>query len=147
MTTALNPEERPVKVATWSQLEDRQAAYALVADVDLVVVRYDDKVTVLYGRCLHRGALMSDGHVDGDNLICGLHQWDYRLDTGFSEYDNDEALQKFRAWIDADEDAVFVDEYEVRAWEQEHPQPYKRDEYLVCMPIPTALQRSPSTPI
>jgi nitrite reductase/ring-hydroxylating ferredoxin subunit len=75
MTTALNPEERPVKVATWSQLEDRQAAYALVADVDLVVVRYDDKVSVLYGRCLHRGALMSDGHVDGDNLICGLHQW------------------------------------------------------------------------
>jgi hypothetical protein len=54
----------------------------------------------------------------------------YRLDTGVSEYDNDEALQKFRAWIDADEDAVFVDEYDVRAWEQEHPQPYKRDEYL-----------------
>jgi phenylpropionate dioxygenase-like ring-hydroxylating dioxygenase large terminal subunit len=25
---------------------------------------------VLYGRCAHRGALMSDGYVQGDDLIC-----------------------------------------------------------------------------
>ena len=36
-----------VKVATWSELADRQPAYALVASVDLVVIRYDDKVSVL----------------------------------------------------------------------------------------------------
>ena len=67
-------------------LEDRAPEYALVADVDLVIVRFDDMVTVLYGRCAHRSALMADGHVDGDNLICGVHGWDYRLDTGVSEY-------------------------------------------------------------
>ena len=130
MSTAAQSDTRPAKVATWSQLADRQPAYALVADVDLVVVRYDNAVSVLYGRCLHRGALMSDGHVDGDNLICGVHQWDYRLDTGVSEYDNDEALEKFGSWIDGEKDAVYVDENEVRAWADEHPQAYKRDEYL-----------------
>ncbi len=130
MSSAVQPDNKPAKVATWSALEDRQPTYALVADVDLVVVRYDDQVSVFYGRCLHRGALMADGHVDGDNLICGVHQWDYRLETGISEYDNDEALEKFEAWIDDEDDAVYVDEYEVRAWEQEHPQPYKRDQYL-----------------
>ena len=31
-----------VKVADWNALEDRQPAYALVANVDLVVVRFDD---------------------------------------------------------------------------------------------------------
>ena len=128
MSNAIESDKKPAKVATWSELADRQPAYALVADVDLVIVRYDDQVSVLYGRCLHRGALMSDGHVDGTNLICGVHQWDYRLDTGVSEYDNDEVLEKFESWIDAD--AVYVDEHEVRAWAQEHPQPYKRDEYL-----------------
>jgi glutamate synthase domain-containing protein 2 len=76
------------------------------------------------------GALMADGHVDGDNLICGVHQWDYRIETGVSEYDNDEALEKFTAWIDVEDDAVYVDEYEVRAWEKAHPQAYKRDDYL-----------------
>lgn len=119
-----------VKIATWSELEDRQPAYALVGEVDLVVVRHDDQISVLYGRCLHRGALLSDGHVDGDNLICGVHNWDYRLDTGVSAYNNSEALQRFTAWVDSEADAVLVDESEVSAWAEEHPQPYDRDAYL-----------------
>lgn len=116
------------KVAVWSELGDRQPSYALVADVDLVVIRHDDRISVLYGRCLHRGALMADGTVEGDNLICGLHGWDYRLDTGVSAYNNDEVLHRFAAWV-AD-DAVYIDEDEVRAWQLEHPQPYDREAYL-----------------
>ena len=73
-----------VSVAKLDSLEDRKPAYALVGEVDLVVVRFDDDVSVFYGRCLHRGALMSDGFVQGDNLICGVHYWDYRLDSGVS---------------------------------------------------------------
>ncbi len=119
-----------IKVATWSELKDREPTYALVANVDLVVARYDDTVSVLYGRCLHRGALMSDGHIDGDNLICGVHGWDYRLDTGVSEYNNAEALRKFNAEVDVEADAVYVDSSEIAAWYEAHPQPYRRDEYL-----------------
>jgi len=119
-----------VKVATWSELGDRQPAHALVANVDLVVIRYDDRVSVMYGRCHHRGALLSDGHIDGRNLICGVHGWDYRYDTGVSEYNNHEVLHRFTAWIDEGVDAVLVDEDEVASWALEHPQPYRRDEYL-----------------
>ena len=89
-----------VKVANWSELEDRKPSYALVGNVDLVVIRYDDKVSVLYGRCLHRGALLADGHIRGESLICGVHNWDYRYDTGVSEYSNEEVLHKFTSWID-----------------------------------------------
>ena len=32
------------------QLADREPAHALVAGVDLVVTRYDEEVSVLYGR-------------------------------------------------------------------------------------------------
>ena len=117
-----------ISIASWQELTDRKPAYALVENVDLVVIRYDDNVSVLYGRCLHRGALLSDGYVDGDNLMCGLHHWDYRLDTGISEYSNDEVLQKFSSWIE--DGKVWVDADEIGAWEKEHPQPYKRDEYL-----------------
>ena len=79
---------KKVVVADWAALADRTPAYALVANVDLVVIRHGERVSVLYGRCLHRGALLADGFVDGDNLICGLHNWDYRIDTGISEYNN-----------------------------------------------------------
>jgi len=121
---------KEAQVAKWSELEDRQPAYALVADVDLVVIRYDDEVSVLYGRCLHRGALMADGRVDGDNLICGLHGWDYRCDSGVSAYNNDEALHKFGAKVDKEADVVLVDESEIRAWSKTSPQPYDRKTYL-----------------
>lgn len=124
------PVPTGVKVATWSSLADRQPAYALVANVDLVVIRYDDQVSVLYGRCQHRGALMADGTVVGHNLICGVHNWDYRYDTGVSEYNNDEFLHKFKAWIDTEADAVYVDENEIAAWQADNPQAYQRDEYL-----------------
>ncbi len=118
---------KKIEIADWSALEDRKPAHALVSTVDLVIVRYDEKVSVLYGRCAHRGALMSDGSIDGDNLICGVHGWDYRYDTGISEYNNSETLPKFNAWVK--DDKVWVDEEEIHVWELAHPQPYNRDAY------------------
>ena len=122
-------------------LDDRNPAHALVADVDLVVIRYDDEVSVLYGRCAHRGALMSDGYVDGNNLICGLHSWDYRLDTGISEYNNSEKLHKFGSRIE--DGNVIVDEDEIRAWAKQNPQPYYRNAYQGAFQDPTGTAAEP----
>ncbi len=119
---------KKVAIIRWDALIDREPAYALVADVDLVVVRYDDAVSVLYGRCLHRGALLADGFVRGQDLICGVHDWDYRLDTGVSAYANEEVLKKFSSWVENGD--VLVDEDEISAWALDHPQPYDRDAYL-----------------
>jgi glutamate synthase domain-containing protein 2 len=145
MATQETISGRQVRVATWSELEDRKPIYALVANVDLVVIRFDDQVSVLYGRCQHRGALMSDGHIDGENLICGVHDWDYKYDTGVSEYNNAEKLHKFTAWIDVDADSVFVNEDEVRTWENDHPQPYQRDAYQGLYADPSGTVDEPHT--
>ncbi len=123
-------------VARWDDLKAGEPLHAVVANVDLVVIRFErggaEDVSVLFGRCLHRGALLSDGHIDGDNLICGLHGWDYRYDSGVSAYNNDERLHKFNAWVEdfGGEKSVVVDADEVAAWEKRNPQPYNRDEYL-----------------
>ena len=111
-----------------SDLADRKPEYALVGEVDLVVVRFDDEVAVFYGRCLHRGALMSDGHVRGRNLICGVHNWDYRLETGVSAYANEEKLPKFKSWVEGDD--ICVDADEINAWGKANPQPFNRKAYL-----------------
>ena len=130
-----------IAIKKWNELKDRAPSHALVADVDLVIVRYDDSVTVLYGRCAHRGALMADGHVAGDNLICGVHGWDYRLDTGVSEYKNSETLPKFNAWLE--DGQVFVDADEIAAWSRKHPQPYDRDAYQGIYQDPTGIAVEP----
>lgn len=117
-----------LKTIPFHDLKDREPVHHIVNGLDLVILRYDDEVSVLYGRCLHRGALMADGYVDGDNLICGLHGWDYRYDTGVSEYNNEEALHKFT--VEVKDGYVWVDEDEVNQYLKEHPQPFDRDAYL-----------------
>ena len=118
---------KKIKIAQLNDLKDREPYYAIVANVDLVIIRYDDKISVFYGRCLHRGVLLADGFVDGNNLICGVHNWDYRVDSGISEYNNKEQLQKFSSWVENNN--LFVDEDEITIWEKAHPQPYSRDAY------------------
>ena len=117
----------PIRVAEWVELEDRKPTGILVGNTDLVILRYGDQVSVLYGRCLHRGALLADGSVVGDDLVCGLHGWDYRFDTGVSAYKNDEVLEKFTAWVE--DGAVYIDSDEVAAFEQRQPQPFDRTSY------------------
>jgi nitrite reductase/ring-hydroxylating ferredoxin subunit len=83
------------RLVAWSDLQDRRPYGAYVAGVDVVIVRFGDAHSVLYGRCQHRGVLMADGHVDGDDLICGVHGWDYRIDSGISSYNPRECLHRF----------------------------------------------------
>jgi glutamate synthase domain-containing protein 2 len=71
---------------------------------------------------------MADGYIDGHNIICGLHGWDYRFDTGVSEYNDEEVLHKFTAKII--DGFVCVDESEIDAYLKEHPQPFDRNAYL-----------------
>jgi glutamate synthase domain-containing protein 2/nitrite reductase/ring-hydroxylating ferredoxin subunit len=132
---------KKIAIAKWSEIQERKPAYALVSEVDLVIIRYDEKVSVFYGRCAHRGALMSDGHVSGDNIICGVHAWDYRLDSGVSEYNNSESLHKFNAWVENDE--VLVDEDEISSWALVNPQPYNREAYQGLYQDPTGTVDEP----
>ena len=117
-----------IEIAKISDLKEKQPAYALVGNTDLVIIKHESGISVLYGRCHHRGAILADGHVKGQNLICGVHGWDYRYDTGISEYNNDERLHKFQEIIEGD--SLKIDENEVAAFERKHPQPFDRDAYL-----------------
>jgi nitrite reductase/ring-hydroxylating ferredoxin subunit len=55
-------------IQNWNELEDRKPAYALVADVDLVIVRFDDEISVLYGRCAHLPILPRHWHLSEFNI-------------------------------------------------------------------------------
>ena len=91
-----------IEIAKISTLDENQPTHALVKNTDLVITKHLTGISVLYGRCLHRGALMSDGYVDGHNLICGVHGWDYRVDSGVSEYNSKEILHKFQEYIEGE---------------------------------------------
>ncbi|AMW77911.1 glutamate synthase [Acinetobacter sp. TGL-Y2] len=116
---------------SFDSLDVLKPAYALAANVDLVVLRLteDDpeQVVVMYGRCQHRGALMSDARIQGDKIVCGLHGSHYNFKTGINPRYITKNLQKFKAWIENGN--VYVDLEEIAAWEEKHPQNIKRDQY------------------
>jgi glutamate synthase domain-containing protein 2/nitrite reductase/ring-hydroxylating ferredoxin subunit len=116
-----------VRIANAAEIPDRTPYGARVDGLDLVVVRRGEDYSVLYGRCLHRGALLADGRVEGLDLICGVHGWDYRIDSGVSAYNNTEALAKFSSWVE--DGGVFVDRDEVAAYLAAHPQPWDPTAY------------------
>jgi glutamate synthase domain-containing protein 2/nitrite reductase/ring-hydroxylating ferredoxin subunit len=119
---------KEIKLARINDLSEKKPQHFQINGLDLVAVKHGSEVSVLYGRCLHRGALMADGYVEGNNLICGVHQWDYRLETGVSAYNNAEALHKFYTRIE--DGQIWIDEDEINTYLREHPQPFDRSAYL-----------------
>jgi len=131
---------REVVVADWAALPVREPVRALVEGVDLVVVRLDrdgpgtdgsgqDRaVAVFEGRCPHRGALLADGEVRGHSIVCGVHGWDFRLDSGVSDYDPSQRLHRFPARVRAD-GMVVVDRPDLTAYRAVKPQTPVTDVY------------------
>lgn len=116
---------------SWNTLKALKPTYALAANVDLIVLRLPDddpeQVVVMYGRCQHRGALMSDAHIQDDKIVCGLHGSHYIYKTGINPRYLNKNLQKFKAWVE--DNQVFVDLAEITAWEQRNPQHINREQY------------------
>lgn len=121
-------QENGIFLHKFSSLQEKVMVHKLIQNLDLIIIKYNKNISVFYGRCLHRGALLSDGSIQGNNIICGLHNWDYRYDSGVSEYNNNEKLYKFKVWVKDDE--VFIDKSELDDFCNRNPQPFNRNEYL-----------------
>jgi methylamine---glutamate N-methyltransferase subunit C len=109
-----------VPITSFADLSEEDPAAAEADGLDLVVVRRGEEVHVFEGRCPHRGALLADGRVEGPNLICGVHGWDYRLDTGISAYNPTERIHKFAAEVV--DGVVIVDRAELAAYRSMRPE-------------------------
>jgi cytochrome P450/nitrite reductase/ring-hydroxylating ferredoxin subunit len=60
--------------------------HALSADgFDIVAVRTPSGVRAFEGRCPHQGALLGEGELDGDKLVCRNHRWRFSVDSGQRE--------------------------------------------------------------
>lgn len=116
-TTANDPGTL-VGLVALDDLEDRTPVGVSAEGVDLVVVRFDGAHSVLSGRCRHRGARLADGTCVGDDLICGVHGWDYRIDSGVSSYNDREHLHRFDSVVD--DGVIHVERAELVEYRRRH---------------------------
>ncbi|OKH65080.1 glutamate synthase [Mycobacterium sp. SWH-M5] len=123
----LESTARDVQLASLADLPDNTPFAANVAGVDLVLIRRGGDVKALYGRCAHRGVLLADGHIDGDTVVCDVHGWRYKVETGISPVNPAVALATFPVQIR--DGAVYVDVSAISEFANANPQPYGDDGY------------------
>jgi cytochrome P450/nitrite reductase/ring-hydroxylating ferredoxin subunit len=74
-----------IRVASLDQLHG-DGPHALSANgFDVVVVRTPTGLRAFEGRCPHQGALLGEGELDGDKLVCRNHSWRFSVDSGQRE--------------------------------------------------------------
>jgi cytochrome P450/nitrite reductase/ring-hydroxylating ferredoxin subunit len=74
-----------IRVASVSELKGA-GPFALSANgADVVLVRTGEGWRAFDGRCPHQGALLGEGELDGDALVCRNHRWRFSVDSGRRE--------------------------------------------------------------
>lgn len=65
-----------------SALPERRPVRVVVDDTPVLLLRDADRVFAIHDRCSHRGCSLSDGEVEGEEIVCGCHGSRFSLRDG-----------------------------------------------------------------
>src|SRR6516164_9122452 len=71
-----------VRVASLSDLTGPGPFPVSASGVDVALVRSETGWRAFNGRCPHQGALLGEGEIEGESLVCRNHRWRFSLDSG-----------------------------------------------------------------
>src|SRR4051794_2308000 len=56
-----------------SQLQDRRPTRVVVGDTPVLLLRDGEELFAIHDRCSHRGCSLTDGSLEGDEIVCACH--------------------------------------------------------------------------
>lgn len=65
-----------------SALGDGQPARVIVGDTPILLVKTGESIHAIHDRCSHRGCSLSEGELEGTDIVCGCHSSRFDLRTG-----------------------------------------------------------------
>lgn len=75
-------DPRWIRVTTTDSIPRREGRAVVLGGRELAIFNLGDRYLALENRCPHAGGPLSDGIVTGCAVVCPLHAWRVRLDTG-----------------------------------------------------------------
>ena len=75
-------EKTWVRVANKDEIPEDRGLAVKINDKELALFRVKDKLYCLADNCPHRGAALSEGHVENAEIVCPWHGWRYGLTDG-----------------------------------------------------------------
>ena len=112
----MEEKEEIRRIADQRQLNEGLNRFT-VDEIELVVVKQGEIISVFSGVCLHDGALLASGFIDGDYLTCGSHLWRYHLKTG--ELDGEPGIYLKKLSIIMKNEAIYVKQTELEDLREE----------------------------
>ena len=88
------------RVAALADIPDGGCLAVEADGLPLVLIRRGDSVTALENRCPHAGAPLSEGFVEGDQIVCSWHGWSFDIATGQSVDDPASAVPRHETLVD-----------------------------------------------
>ncbi|MFI5107025.1 MAG: Rieske (2Fe-2S) protein [Terriglobales bacterium] len=76
-----------VKVAPTAGIEADSVTEVLVGDVPYAICNVGGKITALIGICPHHGGPLGQGAINGSNVVCPWHAWEWNCATGENDMD------------------------------------------------------------
>ncbi len=80
--TTLTVGAARVRVARAAAITEGMPHAVSANGADLVLLRTKHGLRAFQGRCPHQGALLAEGEIDGDELVCRNHRWRFDTDDG-----------------------------------------------------------------
>ena len=71
-----------VRVASCDAVPPREGRAAIIGSREIAIFNLGDRYVAMDNRCPHQSGPLCDGIVAGDAVVCPLHAWKVKLDTG-----------------------------------------------------------------
>ena len=102
-----------VKILDVDQLKPGHVTTVTVKGHDVCIANVEGEFFALDNKCPHRGGQLGDGHLQGADVICPLHGWDFDVRTGISRYDHLDRVTTFpvrrvNGYVEIDADKVLT---------------------------------------
>jgi nitrite reductase/ring-hydroxylating ferredoxin subunit len=78
------------RICDRTEIKDNSMLVFTINKIDILVGRRNGKLFACNNSCPHRGASLSKGEFNGDNIVCYMHGYEYNLWTG--------TLEKIKSW-------------------------------------------------
>jgi nitrite reductase/ring-hydroxylating ferredoxin subunit len=87
-----------MRICTSDDIKDNSLNVFTINNKDILVGRRNGKLFACSNSCPHRGASLSKGHFNGDNIVCYMHGYEYNIFTG--ELKNMKSWKKEEGWME-----------------------------------------------
>jgi nitrite reductase (NADH) small subunit len=92
-----------VRVGSVSRLTPGSVMEAPIEDDYYAICNVDGRIHALAGTCPHRGGPLGQGAVNGGNLTCPWHAWEFDCRTGANDYSPDVKVATFPVQVSGDD--------------------------------------------